>query len=349
MSSQPKLFVVVLTYNSEADLEDCFSSLRKAVEGLDCTVIAVDNASKDGTATRLRERFAWVERIENTENLGFAGGNNVGMRAALERGADYVYLLNPDTIVEPGFLREAVTVAEADPLAGAVQSLLLLASEPELVNTAGNTLHYLGFGSCGRYREPASSVAEEPVEITAASGASVLYRASALREVGLLDEKLFLYHEDLDLSLRLRLSGHRVLLAPKSRVLHKYTFSKSPRKFYFLERNRYLVLLKHLEAKSLLWLAPFLLGSEPLLLLYAAKGGWLKEKLRADWELLQPQTLGYVLRERANSKALRKISDRELVPLLSSGLEFEEVATPFIKKVANPLLGLVWERLKRRL
>ncbi len=339
--------VVVLTYQAARFVDGCFGSLRRMDRGgLEVEVIAVDNGSSDGTPRLVRERFPEVAVVENGANLGFAGGNDVGIRLALERGCEFVYLLNPDTEVEPGFLREAVAVARARPEAAAVQSLLLLASDPGLVNTAGNEIHVLGFGYCGSYRQPASSVPAEPREIAFASGASSLYRATALREVGLLDEALFLYHEDLDLGWRLRLAGWRSLLAPRSLVRHHYEFSRSPRKYYFMERNRYLVLMKNVRLRNLALLAPVLLAAEMGLLLLAAAEGWLPQKLRADRDAFRPSSLRRIREERRRVAALRRASDREVFALFTPKVEFEGAAPGWLQALANRTLSLLWKVLR---
>jgi len=328
-------------------VDRCFSSLRKAdIAGLDLSVIAVDNGSRDGTVRLLRERFPEVEVVENGANLGFAGGNNVGIRRALERGADFVYLLNPDTEVTPGFLREALSVARERPEAGQVQSLLLLAAERSLVNTAGNAIHFLGLGYCGRFREPASSVLDVPAEIAFASGAGVLLRTRALRDSGLLDEELFLYQEDLDLGWRMRLAGWTALLAPRSVVFHKYAFSRNPEKYYFLERNRALVLLKNLRLRNLLLLSPALLAGEVGLSAVALRGGWFRQKVRAWGHLLTPAAWRHVRAGRAAQRSIRRVEDAEIVRLWSGEVVFEGLAGSWLEGLANPAMRLAWRALR---
>jgi GT2 family glycosyltransferase len=342
-----RVAVVVVTYEAERFVEDCFGSLRRAdVAGASVEVIAVDNGSRDGTVRLLRERFPEVTVIENGRNLGFAEGNNVGIRLALERGAEFVYLLNPDTEVAPGFLREALEVARARPDDGAVQSLLLLADERDLVNTAGNAVHFLGLGYCTRFREPAASVPDAPAEIAFASGACVLLRASALRAAGLLDEALFLYQEDLDLGWRMRLAGWGAVLAPRSLVFHEYAFSRNPEKFYFLERNRALVLLKNLRLRNLLLLSPALLAGEIGLAAVALRGGWFRQKLRAWGHLLTPTAWRHVRAGRTAQRSIRRVEDAEIVRLWSGDVVFEGLAGPWLDRFANPLMRLAWRALR---
>jgi len=341
----PRTTVIVVTYNSLRYIEACFGSLAAArLQGAE--VIAVDNASADGTAAALRERHPWVTVVEAGANLGFAAGNGVAIRRALEAGAEWIYLLNPDTDVDPAFLDEAIAVAEADPRTAAVQSLLLLHPDRDRVNTAGNVIHFLGFGSCGGYRAPRASVPDEPREIAYASGAAVLLRAAALREVGAFDERLFMYHEDLDLGVRLRLAGWRLRLAPRSVVWHHYAFSRNPGKYFWLERNRYLVLAKNLRLRSLVVLAPFLLAAELALLGVALAGGWLQKKLRADAALFDPALRGHVRAERARIAGLRRLTDRELARWFTPGLEFEGLPSGWLPRLARAPMAIVWRLLR---
>jgi GT2 family glycosyltransferase len=336
-----RVAIVVVTYESARDVDACFGSLAAArLHGAE--VIAVDNASSDGTPALLRERHPWVTVVEAGANLGFAGGNGVGIRRALEGGAEWIYLLNPDTDVEPAFLEEALAVAEGAPSIGAVQSLLLLHPDRDRLNTAGNRIHFLGFGYCGGYRAPRASAPAEPVDIAFASGAAVLLRAAALRDVGAFDEFLFMYQEDQDLAIRLRLRGWRARLAPRSLVWHRYAFSRNPRKYYWLERNRYIVLAKNLRLRSLLVLAPLLVATDVALLAVAAAGGWLPEKLRADRDLLSRRVRDHVRAERARIQATRTVSDRELASGFTHELEFEGLAGGWLPRLLRVPMKLAW-------
>jgi GT2 family glycosyltransferase len=324
----------------------CFESLARAdLEGVGARVIAVDNGSSDATAELVRE-FAWVELVETGRNLGFAGGNNVGIALALQGGAEYVYLLNPDTDVDGSFLAEAVAVAERDPQVGAVQSLLLLGAERDLVNTAGNEIHFLGFGYCGRLGAARATIADAPAEIAFASGAGVLLSAAALRASGLFDDTLFLYQEDLDLGWRLRLAGYRSVLAPRSLVWHHYEFTRNRDKYYYLERNRYLVLAKNLRLRSLLVLAPFLLASEAGLLGIAASSGWLGEKLRADAHLMKASTWRHVRASRAGVARLRRVADRDVARWFTSDLRVDGAPGAWIPRLLGIPMSLAWRALR---
>lgn len=344
MTDRPvKVAVVVAAYKAAPFLEGCFGSLAEADQtGLQLKTIMIDDHSPDDSGDIVRQRWPWVEVTRLERNLGFAGANNVGMRKALDWGADYVYLLNQDTEVASDFLVEAVRLAEAEPDAGSVQSLLLLHPDRELVNSWGNAIHFLGFGYSLGYRRPRSEVGEEPRTIIYPSGAAVLLRAAALRQVGLFDEALFMYHEDLDLGWRLRLNGWKNRLAPRSVVWHKYEFSRSISKFYFMERNRYLVLFQNLRLWSILVLAPWLVLSEFGLFLLALQGGWWREKLKVYAYFFQPGTWQDISNKRLSIGRIRKVGDRSIVRPFVSVISFQDVTGPFTEYVANPLTRLLW-------
>ncbi len=343
-----KAAVIVVTHNAERYLDDWFGSLAHMDRGdLEVAIICVDNRSTDATAARIRREHPEVILIANDENLGFAGGNNVGLKAALDEGADLVYLLNHDTLVEPDFLVRAVQVADADEHIGSVQSLLLLHPDRHLINSTGNAIHFLGFGYCQDYRRPAAAWRHAGIkELAYASGAGVLYRAEALRRVGLLDEELFLYHEDLDLGWRLRLAGYANVLAPHSVVYHKYEFSRSIAKYYYMERNRYIVLFQNLRLWTLAVLAPWLLLSEIALFVAAVRSGWWKQKLRVYGYFLRPASWAHILKIRLATARLRQVGDREIVRLFTPVISFQDVTGPFTRYVANPLMTVLWSVLR---
>jgi GT2 family glycosyltransferase len=310
----------------------------------------VDNGPGDGSLAaaraeiaRLGGRLPEVLVHEPGRNEGFAGGNNLALRAALERGVDFCFLLNADAAFEPQALRAAL--AAAGPQVGSVQSLVVLADDPEVVNTSGNFIHYLGFGYSGGYRDRRSDVPAGVREITYASGAAVLLPCQALRVAGLFDETLWLYHEDLDLGWRLRLCGYRNVLAPASVCRHRYAFSKSAAKWYWLERNRWLVVFKNYRLPTVLLLLPFMVASDAGILLVAARGGWWREKLRAMGAVARPATWAYLARERRRQAALRRVGDREilrhLTPVIAHADVTSERTSALVAAAGRPLYRLL--------
>lgn len=335
---RPKVAVIVVAYNGRADLERCLPSVSAATQSNhQRSVILVDNASADASAD-FAESQPGVEVVRQVKNLGFAAGNNVALRLALERGYDYAVLLNQDTIVATSWLDELVAAAEANPDAGAIQSLLTLWPNAEVSNSWGNKVQYLGFGFAGGYSEPVASAPMSICEITYPSGAAVLLRCSTLRSIGLLDEFLFMYHEDLDLGWRMWLSGWRVLLAPRSVVHHAFVFSKSKDKFYLMERNRWLVLLTHWRLPTILLLLPMLLIMELGQLLFSARRGEFFKRLSLYPELLSPKTLSYLRTQREAVQQLRRSPDKAFLERCSATISYQEIQSPLLR-LANPIMA----------
>lgn len=343
-----RVLVIVVTHNSYHTIDACLESLSRSLgSGFEAATLVVDNASSDGTVDRVRAGFPRVEVLEAGENLGFAAGNNLGIRSAVAEGREFAYLLNPDARVSAEFLEEALAVMDADPATAAVQSLLLLEPDGARIDSSGNRIHYLGFGFCEQHGEARSEAPAAVREIGFASGAAVLLRLSALAEVGPMEERLFLYCEDLDLCWRLRLGGHSIRLAPRSVVLHHHEFSRNQDKYFYLERNRWLILLRVLSARSLLLLAPILLAAELALLVVATRSGWLRQKLRAVATLARRDTVRYLVAARREVQRRRRVSDRVAMRDVSTRMELEYDDSWLLSRVANPLLGLFWRILVR--
>jgi GT2 family glycosyltransferase len=216
-----------------------------------------------------------------------------------------------------------------------------------VLHSRGNELHYLGVGFVGGDGEPDRALGVRP--ITYASGAAVLYRAAALREVGTLDPALFMYHEDSDLGWRLRLAGWEAMLAPDAVVHHAYDFERPAwkRKFYYVERNRLINVLTHYHAATLLLLAPALVVFEPIGILYAATRGWMAERLAVYAFFLRPATWRYLAGKRRSVQALRRRRDRELAAHLASRFAFGPLATPAVRWVLDPVFAAYWRVVRR--
>ncbi|MDD5043058.1 MAG: glycosyltransferase family 2 protein [Patescibacteria group bacterium] len=340
-----KVYIIIVTYNAEKYLPDCLGSIFSNLpEDKEVKVLVIDNNSTDGTVKFIKEKYPEAILIESRENLGFAGGNNIGIKRALDDGADYIYLLNQDTIVEKGWLGEAIKVAEADQGAGAVQSLLLLHPERERINSWGNEIHFLGFGYAGGYRQlNHSNLKLEVKEITYPSGAAVLIKAGVLKEVGLFNPLFFMYHEDLDLGWRMRLGGFKILLAPNSVVCHKYEFSRSIKKYYFMERNRFWVLIQNYKWPTLILFFPAWLVMNIGLLFSSWRGGWLKEESRVGWYYLKARHWRILLADRKTVQAKRKIKDRKILKFFTGKIDFQEVANPLVRFILNPVFNLYFQ------
>lgn len=350
MNRMPTVDVIVVAWNHARFVDALFDGLacmdypREAVN-----VYIVDNASTDGMADAIRARMDRDEDMPNVfflpqeKNLGFAGGNNVVME---HTQAEYVYLLNPDAAFEPSTLRKAVEIAESHSNAASVQSLLVLAQDPSTINSIGNDIHFAGHGYCRGYLQPRSFASADAASIAYASGAGALYRVSALRHVGLFDETLFAYHEDLELGWRFLIAGYDNLLAVQSVLQHHYEFSRSISKWYLMERNRGIVVLTMYRWGTLLLLLPGLLAIELATWLFAIKGGWASQKAKAIGWFFFPSSWGYLLRKRKEIARLRKRSDRDILKHFVSGIEHQETNSGFMSRVANPLMKVYFGIVK---
>ncbi len=212
----PTVYVILLNWHGWRDTIACLDSLAS----LDYTnnhVLVVDNGSTNDSVTRIHAAHPDVVIIETGQNLGFSGGCNVGIRRALEEGADYIWLLNNDTTVDPQALSAMVAVAEADSGVGAVGSVLYYLDSPKDIQAWGGGRVCFWSGRTHHHLAPVSSARLHYLTAT-----SVLLRRRALEEVGLLDENtFFMYWEDTDFSFRLRKAGWHLAVADQSIVLHR--------------------------------------------------------------------------------------------------------------------------------
>jgi GT2 family glycosyltransferase len=239
----PRIGIVLLTTNAVADTTSCIDSLRKITYS-NYVIIVADNASTDGTEERLRTGCPDVEFIQLGRNAGFAAGNNVGIRKALERGSEYVLLLNNDTIVEPNFLEPLVAALEQDPAAACSTGTVCFFPETgHLWYAGGDLVWWRASGFARHYNGPVTRVAGEKTQpVTFVSGCLMLVRRSIFEQLGLLEEKTFLYCEDTEFSLRVASAGHTMLYVPESKIYHKTEHrNQTPFSLYYVVRNRLLV------------------------------------------------------------------------------------------------------------
>ena len=350
----PKVAIVYLSYNGKRYLDEVLTALRALnYQRESLEFIFVDNASSDGSQEYLRS-VSDITFFANGKNLGFAEGNNIGINHALLHGADYVFLHNNDLKLHPDAISHAVSLAESDPEIGSVQSLITLWKHPNIVNSTGGMVHFLGFGFVRDNGQKLSEIIGgvprprfDGEEIAYASGAAVLYRAEVLKNVGVLDPFLFLYHEDLELGWRIRLAGYKNVLSIHSLAFHDYEFKRSIQKFFWMERNRWLVHFSHLNWSTLLILLPFMIIMEVPLLLFAIKGGWIKQKICVYASLLSPKSWSYVLRKRRESHMIRKVSDSEIMQLFTGKIIHQETNDPIVTWIGNPILCVVWIVIKK--
>lgn len=302
-------------------------------------MIVVDNASEDGTPELVRELAPSARLVETGANLGFSGACN---RGASEAGGKLLVFLNPDAAPQPGW-RDAI----AAPLAvgeWAAWQALVTADEGAVVNTAGGVVHFTGIAWAGQAGRPAAEASTEG-EPGFVSGACLAIRRERFEEAGGFPEEFFLYHEDVDLSLRLRLGGGRLGVAGDAVVDHDYEFAKGAEKWRFLERNRWATLVRTYPGPLLLVLAPALVATELALVPVAIAGGWFRQGARARLDVLR--WMPRLARERGEIKRLRTIGSREFAGGLTP-----ELNSPFLgraggSRLLRALLGGYWRLVLR--
>jgi N-acetylglucosaminyl-diphospho-decaprenol L-rhamnosyltransferase len=249
-------------------------------------LIVVDNDSSDGTVEAVRQVAPRAIAIDAGANLGFAAGCNRGAEVA---SAALLAFLNPDATPASGF-REAIERPLADGRDWAAWQGLVTAEAGRVINTRGGMVHFTGIAWAGGAGEPADAVEAEvaaEAEPGFVSGACLAIPRARFEEVGGFAEEFFLYHEDVDLSLRLRLAGGRLGVEPAARVDHEYEFEKGVAKWRGLERNRWATLIRSYPAGLLALLAPALLATELALVPISISGGWFRQKLAAWADLLR--------------------------------------------------------------
>lgn len=342
-----KITVIIVTHNSRIKLPDCLDSVERQNYPKDLLkIMVIDNNSTDSTVGYVREKYPKVKLIANQTNLGFAAANNQGYYLAQKNKSDYLFLANDDIILEPNCLSHLAKIIASQNKIAAVQPKILLYPQKDQINSFGNSLHYLGFAFCNYYKRQDNLGITKPLATPYPSGAAVLIKMSALEEVGLFDERLFMYHEDVDLGWRLNLAGYKVLLDPLAVVYHKYNYSKAKYKFYYMDRNRLVILLENYRVLTIILILPMLILMEIGLVLFSIKNGWFKEKIEGYLWLLGHWPS--ILARRLDSQfKIRKVKDREVVKLFVASIKFQEIDNPLLKFLVNPLMWLYWLVVKR--
>lgn len=250
--------IILVNWNGFDFTKACLDSLRK-VDFPDFKLILIDNASQNQEGLRLKRAYPEIELIENSENLGFSGGNNVGIRFALHQGFSHLMLLNNDTIVEPDFLGEMMRKFLQNPGLGVVQPLILFQHDPKTIWSAGGKwMPSLGRAITLGDREPLADFRCKKENLDWATGCCMLISREAILATGLLNEQYFAYFEDVEWSLRFRKAGFGIALAEKAVIYHEAGASSrknhsegtlSPKVFYFHVRNQ-LLLIRGIQNSS---------------------------------------------------------------------------------------------------
>src|ERR1044071_9911170 len=220
--------IIIPNYNGQKFLGDCIDSIHRLdFSRENYEIILVDNASSDGSCEFIVSNYPDVFSIQAKSNLGFAKGCNLGIENS---SGEYIVLLNNDTVVDPNWLRELVSIAEADKSVAIVGSKLLFMQNPNVIQNASSYLTDKGDGGDLRAHQPDEGQYDTTREVMAVCGASMLIKRTLIEEIGALDEDFFAYYEELDLCYRARLYGKKIIFAPKSFVYHVHAGTSGDRK-----------------------------------------------------------------------------------------------------------------------
>jgi N-acetylglucosaminyl-diphospho-decaprenol L-rhamnosyltransferase len=309
------LSTIIVTHNSREAVGKTLPALSRQLREGDELIIA-DNASSDGTLDAVAELVPDAVVVETGGNLGYGAACNQGARAA---SGELLCFLNPDAGAAEGF-RDAIERPLADGRGWAAWQGLVTADGGRLVNTRGGVVHYTGIAWAGGADEELNDEGvERAPEPGFVSGACLAVGRATFLDHGGFAEDFFLYHEDVDLSLRLRLAGGRLGVEPQARVDHDYEFAKGPEKWRYLERNRWATVIRTYPAALLVLLVPGLLATEVALIAISARGGWLSQKLAAWGDTLR--SLLRLLRERRAVQAQRVVGAADFAHALAADLD----------------------------
>ena len=254
----PLVACVILNTNRREDTLECLRSLGAGTYA-NLLIVLLDWGSTDGSVEAVRSAFPGVRIIELERNLGYAGNNNVGIRAAVESGADWVFVLNEDTVLAPDCVARLVEEGQRDPRAGVLGPMVYHHDEPEVIQSAGGGLTRLWADYHRGQNERDDGQLRDPRPVQWVSGCAILVRRDVIESVGPLDERFFIYWEETDWCVRAAEAGWRIVHVPAAKVWHKGVqrhYRPKPSVTYYSTRNHLLFLRTHrapIIAKAAAW------------------------------------------------------------------------------------------------
>jgi GT2 family glycosyltransferase len=330
-----RLAVVIVAFHSARALERTLPAVARELRPGD-ELIVVDNASGDGVEAVVREHVPAARLLVNDRNTGFAAAANQGVAAST---ADLVVVLNPDAVPGDGFA-EGIRRPLERGYGWDAWMALVTCDGGAAVNTSGGVVHFTGLAWAGEAGLPTPGTLHLPRDVGFASGACLAMPRAEWDRHGGFAEEFFMYHEDVDLSLRIRLAGGRVGAEPAARVDHSYEFAKGKQKWRRLEANRWATLLRTYPTPLLVAIAPALLATELAILETAAGGGWGFAKL-ASWADVA-RAVPRLLRERRVVQAGAAIGAGAFAGALTASLDSPYIGSAARGRPVRALLGLCW-------
>jgi len=332
-----KITAIIVNWNDIGVIGECIQSLINQGRP-EIDIIVCDNGSKDGSIDFIRERFPSVQIIRNEENLGFGSAVNRGFSAAK---GDYLIFLNSDLILDSKCIGELAMFLDSDSSVGGAIPKILYHDQREIINSLGVLINYTGiaYPNLLGQKDPGDLESFE-----AACGGIFMLRREIYFSVGGFDEDLFLYHEDHDLSWRIRLAGWKLKVNTNAIMYHHYHFNKGIRKLYYSEKNRLHILLKNLNLKTLVIISPALVLIEFSQWIHAAINGWFSLKIKSYFEILS--LLPRIYLKRRGLKSLRKIPDSEIIRIYQGTLAVSGIQNPLLTHILSPTLNIYWKLIR---
>jgi len=308
MIKESLVSIIVLNYNAGNLLLNCIESIKNS-SYKNIEIIVVDNISSDQSHFKCKEKFPEIILIQNKKNLGYCGGNNVGIK---EAKGEFIVILNPDTIIEPNCINELIFAYNKFG-EGLYQPKILSLDEENIIQSTGNMLHVFGFGFARDKGRKVVEKIEDVEKIGYASGTCLFTSKDVIDKVGLLDEFLFLYHDDLDLGWRAAQIGISSFYVPKSKIFHveSYSLKWSAKKFFWLERNRKYCLLTHYSKNTYKKMRFSLMLVDLFVWAFYFSKGFLGAKIKAESEIRKNKRNIEEKYQELESKKI--ISDKELI------------------------------------
>ncbi len=323
--------VVIVTHQSAPFIGDVLEALADDPVQPD-EIIVVDSGSSDSTLAIVAGFDVRV--VARTENIGFVAGCHEG--AALATGSMLVFL-GHDTIPEQGWLQPLVDAASTAGI-GAAMATIVDAESPSRFNTSGGHLTYVGLAWVSDLGELVPDNEPELIDVAFPSGSAMAISAATWARFHGYRRSLFMYHEDTDLGWRLRLAGLRVVRSSRSRVAHRYAFSRSPDKMYHLERNRWILILTNYRPGTIAVLMPAFLLTDLGTWVVAARDGWLSKKLAASVDLVR--TAPKWRRDRTMVDANRSVADADILATMHSRITtVDQIESPPGSEFAAAILA----------
>jgi GT2 family glycosyltransferase len=244
---EPLVISVILNTNRKDDTLECIGSLKEN-DYVAHEIILLDNQSTDGSVSAVQDKYPDVQINVLSENRGYAGNNNVGIQAAVDQGAEWVFVLNEDTVFSPDCLSKLIEVGNADETIGILGPMVYHHDEPNVIQSAGGELGKNWLGMHLGMNEVDHGQFSEPRPVEWITGCAILVRREVIEQVGMIDERFFMYSEEKEWCMRAGKAGWKLVHVPEAKVWHKGVqrdYQPKPSFTYYSTRNHFIMLSKH--------------------------------------------------------------------------------------------------------